>query len=184
MSRFTPIARRAAVAAVVLAALVPAAHATVPRDPATNDGTAVVLPEALRADRPSGPLASGAPGAVQAAAGADRVQFHAIPTAADAGDRAPGRVRTPAPVAADAGDRVHKPVPQSADARDRVRTPAPVSADAPDRVPVAQAPADDGGLSLPTVLLVALLAAAASVGIAMLLRRGLRGAGTANPSGR
>ncbi len=66
-----------------------------------------------------------------------------------------------------------------------MRAPAPVSADAPDRVPVAQAPAsDDGGLSWPTILVVAFLAAAASVGIAAVLRRTLRGPSAATPSGR
>jgi len=74
----------------------------------------------------------------------------------------------------------------AADAPDRVgRAPVPVSADSPDRVPVAQAPAgDDGGLSWPAILIVAFLAAAASVGIAAALRRTHRGQSAASPSGR
>lgn len=218
MSSLTTSARRIGAVAVVLLAIVPAAQASVTRESSRADGGVVVLPDALRADRPSGPVTSDAPWS--SAHRADRPSapvtsdypwtsaYRAgptvvvVPVAADAADRvapaarpaapaaipthaAPGRHRT-VPVAPDAGDRVQKPAPQAADAPDRVPVAqAPVSADAPDRVPAAQAPAnDDGGLSWPTVLIVAFLAAAASVGIAAVLRRTLRGPGTASPSGR
>ena len=119
MSRFIPIARRAAITAVALAAFVPAAHAA--------DATT-----------------------------ADRMVLHAIPTTTHAA--APAGVSRA--VAADAADRVvFHAIPTNVHAAD---------------------PADDRGLSLPTVLVVGLLAAAASLGIAMLLRRGLRGKRTAS----
>ena len=190
MSRFTTTARRAGLAAVVLVALVPAAHATVPHESTGADGTGVVLPEALRADRPSGPLgpvapvasgAPGAPGAVQRTQAAAPAAIPTVPVAADAGDRAPGRHRTPT-MGVGPHSRVPATAPVAADAGDRVRGSVPVSADAPDRVPVAQAPADDGGRSWPTVLLAVLLAAAAAVGIVTVLRRVLNRPGAATPS--
>ncbi len=88
--------------------------------------------------------------------------FHAIPTTTHAA-AAPAASVSRA-VAADAAERmVFHAIPTNVHAAD---------------------PADDGGLPLPTVLVVGLLAAAASLGIAMLLRRGLRGKRTASALSR